>query len=73
MESYCVDNQDNDFSWLEEASENYLRSIMVAGEILQQKTLGDFDDEIYTLNGKYACNEMIGQMRYEEIVNDYGT
>ena len=64
---------DSDFSWLEASCEEYLKSIMVAGDILHGKTFGEFSDEIYALNGKYACTEMIGQIRYEEIINDYGT
>lgn len=70
---YGVDFQNNDFSWLELSCENYLKSTMIAGEVLQRKNLGAFGDEVYKLNGKYACKEMLGQIRYEEIINHYGS
>ena len=68
----AVENPGDDFSWLEDSCKKYLQSIMVAGEILQEKNIGEFGNEIYTHKGKYVCNEMIGQIRYEEIINDYG-
>ena len=65
--------QNNDFVWLEEACNSYLKSLMVAGEILHRKSFGEFGDKIYTLKGKYACKEMLGQIRYEEIIKGHGT
>ncbi len=68
-----ANNSDGDFSWLEETCEEYLKSIMIAGDILQKKQIGICDDGIYTIKGKYACKELIGQIRYEENISSYGT
>ena len=67
-----ADCSDRDFSWLAQTCEQYIRSVMVAGDVLQKKQIGVMEDGIYTFKGKYACRELIGQIRYEENINDYG-
>ena len=50
-------------------SEKYLAQQMVAGKILKQFQFVEQVDDIYQLTGEYACLEMIGQERSEEIID----
>ena len=59
----------NNFSWLPRAAEDYVNADMVAGRILKSEISMQSDDDAVYLSGKYACLEMIGQIRYEEIVD----
>lgn len=51
---------------------DYLESQMIAGKVER----GDYQitkaDGVLNLIGQYICNEMIGQIRSEEIINNYG-
>jgi hypothetical protein len=62
---------------LTEFSQQYLKSQMVAGTILDHWTVTTSQGDLLRLDGNYACTEMIGQVRDEEIIipneNDYGT
>ena len=49
-------------------AENYLRSHMVAGKILSKVETTASDNGVLYLDGEYACLEMIGQERNEEII-----
>lgn len=51
-----------------EYAQDYLRSRMVAGQILERQEAVDG----CTLYAEYICLEMIGQVRYEEITENYG-
>lgn len=57
-----------DYDWMATASERYLNSQMVAGQILDQMVQIDMLDGICCLNGSYSCLEMIGQIKNEEIL-----
>ena len=50
------------------AAEDYLHSHMVAGKILSKVETTTTENGITYLNGEYACLEMIGQERNEEII-----
>ncbi len=68
---YALDmptGNESDFSWLSKAAEDYVNADMVAGRILKTEISTQSDDDAVYLSGKYACLEMIGQIRYEEIV-----
>lgn len=54
--------------WLADYAVSHLQSTMVAGEILSARTEIDSVDGVYLLNGKYACEEMIGQVKYEQMM-----
>jgi len=41
---------------------------MIAGEILSEDIHLQRNEDVYTLMGTYSCNEMIGQVKYEEIL-----
>ena len=56
------------FSWMETAAENYLQTQMVAGQILSQDSALALQDDYCLFTGKYACLEMIGKVRNEEII-----
>lgn len=68
--SYHGINQNEDVAghWLSEYARSYIRQQMVAGEILSEDTHLEKKDRIHVLTGIYSCNEMIGQVKYEEIV-----
>lgn len=57
----------SEFFWMAESAEGYLQSSMVAGSILSRNTQGEFADQTFFLKGTYLCEEMIGQVRIEEI------
>lgn len=52
--------------------QDYLRSSMVSGRINNADILVQAEDTLYRLTGFYACNEMIGQVVYEENAYYYG-
>ena len=51
---------------------NYLTGQMVAGHILNREESLDSHSGLISLQGKYACLEMIGRVRNEEIVTPDG-
>ena len=58
---------------MEAFSRDYLKSQMIAGTILTQSHELVQEDGRIILTGRYACQEMIGQFRKEEIVKPDGT
>ena len=58
---------------LEKFGVQYLLSQMVAGRIIQQEVSVVEAEDVSVLEGQYACEEMIGQLRSEEIVKPNGT
>ncbi len=52
--------------WLADFAQSYLRRSMVAGEIISAETDTNAIDSAHYLYGKYACTEMIGQVKYEQ-------
>lgn len=58
---------------LSDTARRYLTSEMVAGQILDPQENVSVEDGILILRGQYACLEMIGQLREEEIVKPNGT
>ena len=59
--------QDN-FSWVTETAIKYIASQMVAGKILSERVDLMCSNDLCTLSGNYTCQEMIGQVRDEEIL-----
>lgn len=55
------------YSWLEQYSDAYLLSQMVAGKILDKQVKMKHIDEVVCFDGNYSCYEMIGQIYNEEI------
>lgn len=60
------------FEWLPDQARDYLSSQMIAGSVLKENIQIQMIDDICLLTGQYACLEMIGQVRYEEIMTQYG-
>lgn len=56
---------------LSDFARTYLASHMIAGQILRQEETAGTETGIHCLYGKYACTEMIGQTRSEEIIKPY--
>ena len=64
---------DTDGEELSDAARNYLLGEMTAGTILNAKEEIEQGDGRWILSGRYACTELIGQLREEEIVKPNGT
>lgn len=60
--------QTEEYDWLTGDAIRYLQSQMVAGQILDQNIWTELQNDIYCLNGQFACLEMIGQDKDEEII-----
>lgn len=56
---------------LSESARNTLQQQMVSGTILAQDEILLQQDDLYRLEGKYVCIEMIGRIRNEEIIKPY--
>lgn len=54
--------------WLKEAARNYLNSQMIAGQVLTEKTELSEQPGLLLVEGQYACHEMIGMPKNEEII-----
>ena len=52
---------------------NYLTGQLVAGRILTEAIQRTEEEQAVILHGQYACNEMIGLFREEEIIKPDGT
>ena len=58
--------------WLEARCQDYLLTQMNAGRIQGGYILPVVLDDLISAECNYTCQEMIGQVRYEETVTDYG-
>lgn len=58
----------NNKQWLAIFSEEYLHSTMIAGNIVSSDTQVSTIDSATVLLGKYVCLEMIGQVKYEQMM-----
>lgn len=59
-----------DFLWLEEFSCDYLKSQMISGEILRQENNMILSEAGCCLDTEFVCEEMIGQVKYEETLKE---
>ena len=62
--------EDEAFSLMSSFAEGYLLNQMVSGEILHRNQSVGLADGVYTFEGGYICQEMIGRVQSEEIVTD---
>lgn len=60
------------YQWIEKDAQSYLKSQMVAGRILLDSVDIQQQPGLYVLHGQYSCLEMIGQVKCEENLYDYG-
>ena len=58
--------------WLETRCQDYLLTQMNAGRIQGGYILPTVLDDLISAACNYTCQEMIGQVRYEETVTNYG-
>lgn len=56
------------YSWLDDFARSHLQTIMIAGQILSGDTTLDAGEAVSHFYGKYACVEMIGQVKYEQMI-----
>ena len=54
--------------WLADSAKSCLKDKMIAGEIVSDETKINTLDGAYYLYGRYACIEMIGQVKYEQTI-----
>ena len=54
--------------WLPQYVLSYTGNQMIAGNILNEKWQWYIDNEHCILRGEFACHEMIGQVKFEEII-----
>ena len=64
-----ADGQSNE--WLSDYMREYLLSQMVAGQILDQSLTLEYSFDGCILLGEFACHEMIGQVKHEELIEQY--
>lgn len=57
---------------MQEASRRYLQSVMIAGTVMKSEAQANNTEERFSLDTKYFCHEMIGQVRNEEKLTTYG-
>lgn len=62
----CI-SEDNAQLQLQEFSEKYVRSQMIAGQITGKKQILSSSDGLYKLESSYSCTETIGQEQREQI------
>ena len=65
----AVDFCEQDFFWMEDFASDYLQGQMIAGSVLQADTAMELLDDCCIFTGRYACLEMIGQVKNEEITD----
>ena len=58
--------------WVRDYIEEYLRSQMIAGQILQVNCSANYTPGIFILSGNISCVEMIGRIQTEEIIRYNG-
>ena len=58
------------YGWLPEHAQAYLQSKLIAGEILDKQEEWNISEDVCEFIGTYACHEMIGQVKYEEIMEN---
>lgn len=69
--SVTADNVDS-YCWISKQAEEYLQSQMLSGQILQRLETVTLANDVCIMYGHYACEEMIGKIRTEEIWNHNG-
>lgn len=62
---------EEDYAWLPQCAREYLLSQMIAGEVLDEALIWNSSEDFCELKGIYACHEMIGRVKQEEIVEQY--
>lgn len=74
VEHYSYRHEESEYldesscQWLPQFARAYLQKQMIAGEILDETLHWSVTEDACELTGRYACNEMIGQVKYEEII-----
>lgn len=57
---------------LSKSAKMYLQNQLIAGQILNESAQSFQEEGLWTFTGTYACKEMIGRIRYEEIFDTNG-
>lgn len=65
-----LDIENLNTSWITAWAEEYIRQKMLAGEILEKEQHIQVNESFVTLKGSYHCREMIGQVKYEETLEE---
>ncbi|MBR5022148.1 MAG: sporulation protein YqfD [Oscillospiraceae bacterium] len=54
--------------WIKDFASNHLKNTMISGEIISADAEVTPDAGVFCLQGRYACMEIIGQIRHEEFI-----
>lgn len=57
---------------LSDSAKAYLQKQLAAGQILSESSQSSQEEGLWAFTGTYACKEMIGRIRYEEIFDTNG-
>ena len=68
---YQTDGSAEDYDWVYEQAKTNLLDSMIAGNILSYEQNLQLEEDRCLLLGSYACNEMIGKVKYEEILSTH--
>jgi len=74
VQTYSFRQKDAEFdpqilqTWLPQFAGEYVHDQMIAGEILNEQFSWVIGDQVCMLDGEFACHEMIGQVKDEEII-----
>lgn len=68
----CSVAEESAFCLLSDFAEGYLAEQMTAGSVTDRQVSLSAEDGFYCLTGQYACIEMIGRQRNEEIITPNG-
>ena len=56
------------YGWLDDSVRQYLQTTMIAGQVLSGNITLDANEDVCYFYGKYACVEMIGQVKCEQMI-----
>lgn len=54
--------------WLDDYARKHLEETMIAGQVVSSQTDIEVGKDAYYLYGRYACMEMIGRLKYEQMI-----
>ena len=55
-------------AWLKESANEYIENQMISGEVISSQISMEQNVDATHLYGRYACSEMIGQVKYEDSI-----
>ena len=66
--AYAETDIHSDADWLTDEAVRYLKTQMIAGQILDQNIQVQSEENVCVLSGQFECLEMIGQIKVEDFI-----